>query len=159
MAVHRRYRSRTVNLVAVCALAAAVLAATAVAQTAGGKSLLHRAGLTGGDETYTALAFADARNLPLQLPAAGARVAFSVHNAEASGRTYRWTVLALGARGTRVLANGRLPVAKGKTAFAAPSIALPCSRGRLRVQVRLADPPESIGFWTSCTGPRGHSGG
>lgn len=122
------------------------------AQTAAGKSLLRHAGLIGGRESYTALAFENPRNLPADLRGhPNLRVGFTLRNVEGGPRTYRWTIVSQTKRGSRELASGSVPTANGELAHASARIQIPCTGGRVRVNVRLADPAESIGFWTRCT--------
>lgn len=122
------------------------------AQTAAGKSLLRHAGLIGGRDAYTALAFENPRNLPADLRGhPKLRVGFTLRNAEGGPRTYRWTIFSQTRRGSRKLASGSVFAAKGTLARAGARIRIPCSGDRVRVNVRLAEPAESIGFWTHCS--------
>ncbi len=141
-----RHPAVLVVLVVVCILVALG------AQTAAGKSLLRRAGLIGGRESYTALAFENPRNLPADLRGhPKLRVGFTLRNAEGGPRTYRWTALAQTPRATRKLASGSATAAEGQLVRATARIRIPCTGERVRVNVRLAEPAESIGFWTRCT--------
>ena len=64
-------------------LVVVLIAAALAAQTAAGKSLLRHAGLIGGRESYTALAFENPRNLPADLRGhPSLRVAFTEQGAD-----------------------------------------------------------------------------
>jgi hypothetical protein len=130
------------------------------AQTAAGKSLLRHAGLIGGRESYTALAFDNPRNLPADLRGnPQLRVGFTLRNVEGGPRTYRWTIVSQTKRGSRKRASGSVSAADGELAHAGARIRIPCSGDRVRVSVRLAEPAESIGFWTHCSPLPGGTGG
>jgi hypothetical protein len=133
------------------AIGAAVVAVALVgaAQTSAGKSVLRGAGLMSGPERYTELAFARPSKLPGALPARGrmsVAVPFTLRNAEGASRTYRWTIEA----GGNILARGRVSAAPGERAVIRRRLSLGCRGARTRVEVRLAAPSESIGFWARC---------
>jgi hypothetical protein len=133
-------------------LGGALLAVVGVAQSAKGKSVLRDVGIIGGEERYTALAFSQPRDLPSTI-AQGARtgVGFTIRNVEGTLRTYRWRVVASGRQHSSVLASGRLRVRDGQVVRRVPRVRVPCTGRSTRVTVVLADPAESIGFWTQCT--------
>ena len=140
------------HLLGVAAAAAAVLVLLAAAQTGAGRSVLRHAGLTSPAEPYTELAFARPSELPQRLPSGRTRVSvpFALHNAEGSLRTYAWTIEALSAGRRTVLARGRVQAAAGQLASVTRPFVARCRGGRTRVEVRLAQPAEPIGFWAQC---------
>jgi Tfp pilus assembly protein PilX len=144
--------TRPPRAAALVALLVVLILVALAAQTAAGKSLLRHAGLIGGREAYTALAFENPRNLPADLRGhPSLRVGFTLRNAEGGPRAYRWTIVSQTRRGTSRLASGITSAADGQLVRAGARIRIPCTGDRVRVNVRLADPAESIGFWTRCT--------
>ena len=142
------------QLIAAVATAAIVVLAAVLAQTAFGKSVLRDAGLLGSPQGYTELEFVQPAKLPAQI-APGTRrlrVPFRIHNVEGGAHTYRWSVVAIRDGQTQRLAGARQDLAKGQSRYLDPHVPLTCSGGRVRVEVRLADPAQSIGFWVKCNG-------
>ena len=142
------------QLIAAVATAAIVVLAAVLAQTAAGKSVLRDAGLLGSPQGYTELEFVEPAKLPAQLTPGTQRVRVPVriHNVEATARTYRWSVVAIDGGQTERLAGARQDLAKGQSRYLDPRVPLTCSGRRVRVEVRLADPAQSIGFWVKCNG-------
>jgi hypothetical protein len=150
--MRRGRANRILRWLALLVLGVALLAAVGVAQTARGKSLLRNVGIIGGEERYTALAFSQPRSLPPTV-AQGERLGlgFTIRNVEGAVRTYRWRVVASGRTTPAVLASGRAQVRDGQVIRRVPGVRVPCTGRPVRVDVVLADPAESIGFWTQCT--------
>jgi len=138
-------RGRFLGMAAAAALVVVLLGA---AQTAPGRSALRHAGLLGRAEPYTELAFARPSELPQRLRTGRNRlsVPFTLHNAEGGPRAYAWTIRS----GRTVLARGSLRTAAGERAYVRGRFVAPCHDRRTRVEVRLARPAESIGFWAQC---------
>jgi hypothetical protein len=141
---------------AVAIVAAVALAAVGVAQTATGRSLLRKAGLSSPPARYTELAFAHPTLLPEKFPHGRFKVTapFTIHNVSGARRTYRWTVEEIaGGRSTKIR-RGKITLDPGIRRGANPRMWLHCTGPhRVRVQVRLDDPAESIGWWATCLPP------
>lgn len=140
----------------VAVVAALALAAVGIAQTAAGRSVLRSAGLTAKPSRYTELSFARPMLLPEKFPHGRFKVTapFTIHNAGDTPRTYHWTVEEIASGRTTAIAHGRVTEDPGIRRAANPRMWLHCSgRERVRVQVRLQDPAESIGWWARCLPP------
>lgn len=134
---------------------AAVLAVVGLAQTPVGRAALRGAGLDQAPTAYTALSFTRPQSLPAQLPDQHLtlRVAFTIRNVSGGTRGYRWSLTAAQAgRPVGRGATGTTSLAPGATAILSPALPLTCTRGQLRVTVRLASPAETIDFLTRCPG-------
>jgi hypothetical protein len=136
---------------------AGLVIAVGLAQTGPGHAVLRGAGLFEAPSQYTALAFTHPQDLPVQLASkhASAGVSFEIRNVSAAGRTYHWSIQVVRAGRSRVAASGlsRVPAEASRTV--ARAVPVSCAGGRVRVVARLAAPPESIAFWTSCWSRRG----
>jgi hypothetical protein len=148
------FRANRKQPVVAAIVAATVVIAIGVAQTAAGQSLLRGAGLIGRADHYTELAFQHPDLLPGKSPAGRApqRLPFTLRNAEGSPRTYRWTAVALHGERTTELTHGAVTLADGERALVRAHAVVDCAGDRTRVEIRLAGRPEAIGFWTSCVG-------
>jgi hypothetical protein len=127
------------------ALAVLVVAvALGVAQTAPGRSLLKGAGLTAPPERYTELYF----TTPDELPAASrsGTVSFTVRNDEGAPRNYHWTLRVAG----NVQDSGQVTVRPQRTAKVRRVVHVSCG-ARVRVEVALTTPSQSIGYWARCS--------
>ena len=142
------------QLIAAAVTAAIVLLAAVAAQTAVGKSVLRDAGVLGSPQAYTELEFVQPAKLPAQLTPGTHRltVPFRIHNVEGGAHTYRWSVVAIAGGQTQRLAGARQDLAEGQSRYLHPRVPVTCSGGRVRIEVRLADPSQSIGFWVNCGG-------
>jgi hypothetical protein len=141
---------------AVAVVAAAGLAAVGIAQTAAGRSLLRKAGLTAAPARYTELAFAHPMLLPEKFPNGRfkVRAPFTIQNVGRVPRSYDWTVVELAGGRTITVAHGNTSLDPGIRRAANPPMWLHCEgQGRVHVEVRLADPAESIGWWARCLPP------
>jgi hypothetical protein len=147
-----RIRDRQPLLVA--AVVAVVVLAIGVAQTAAGKSVLSQAGLTGGEDRYTELAFARPTAVPdyVSDKPADLELPFAIRNAEGERRDYRWSLVVVSRRGTKTLDRGRLTLAAGASGTVGQRVKLRCAGDRVRVEVRLERPRQSIGAWIRCPG-------
>jgi hypothetical protein len=142
------------NLRSLVVLAAVVLAAAGLAQTSPGHALLRRLGFE-KSAAYTELAFTRPQSLPEQLTSRTVvvDVPFEIHNVSPASRDYRWSIMVVrGGHGHHV-ASGHTRVPAGRTTTVGPAVAISCVNGRLRLQVVLASPHESIYFWTACWSP------
>ena len=133
------------------------LAAAGLAQSDPGRRLLGSVGLAASAERYTELYFAS----PSALGAVGTArargrrgVSFVISNHEQAGRTYEWTIRS--SMGARAL-HGKVWVPRGASALVTAKLVLVCGRrensaGARQVQMRvsLANPSESIDYWTQC---------
>jgi hypothetical protein len=147
-------RRNRLHALGVAAVAAVVLVAIAVAQSAFGRSVLRDSGFEGGDERYTELAFAQPTKVPewlteyrpkLDLPVA-------IHNGEGRPRTYRWTATVRHGRRTKVLDRGTVALARDGRATIDPHVKFSCRSGRVRVEVAVDRPKQAIGAWIRCPG-------
>lgn len=140
------------------AVVVAVLALIAVAQTAPGRSVFRTMGLTAHPARYTELAFAQPSSpgaSDASTPRTGSQpqlnlgVPFVLHNVEGAPRSYDWVVDASARGQTTNVARGEVHLTAGQRVEVKPHVA--CNyRGRVRIEVRLASPAQSIGFWTEC---------
>ena len=144
----------TKQLIAAAVTAAIVVLAVGLAQSAAGKSVLRDAGLLGQPQAYTELEFVDATKLPAQLAPVTQRVPvpFRIHNVEDGARTYRWSVVTITDGHEQRVAGARQDLAKGQSRYFNPRPQISCSSRRVRIEVRLADPAQSIGYWVTCNG-------
>jgi hypothetical protein len=134
-------------------LAALIVAAVGLAQTAGGKSVLRKAGLVDKPARYTELSFAHPQLLPEKFPDGRFKIhaPFIVHNNEGRGYTYHWVVLEIDGRTTKRVASGASHGAEGETFPVNPTMKLECTHaGRVHVSVQVQRPARSIGWWADC---------
>jgi hypothetical protein len=131
----------------------------ALAQSSVGHAVLGGMGLTSGSGGYTELALAQpsqpgfGRGAPSSDVSGPARssttVQFTVGNREGESRLYDWMVdFTAGGRTVRE-ASGRVTVARGQRV---PVVApVTCNyTGRVRVEIRIANPRLAVGFWGQC---------
>ena len=139
-------------MVAAAVTAAIVVLGVGLAQTAAGRSVLRDSGLLGSPDGYTELEFVDPTKLAARVAPGGStvRVPFRIHNVEGGARTYRWSVVAIASGRPERVAAGRQDLASGQSRYLDPRAAIACTGGRVRIEVRLADPAQSIGFWVEC---------
>jgi hypothetical protein len=155
--LHREHRRAVLGLLAAAIAALAVLG---FAQTGPGRDALASAGLTGRDEGWTSLSFANALTLPRDLhKIAGHRgLAFVVENRHGGPRRYRWRIEATAPSGrTRTLAHGRVALAAGERRRLAPVLGQACAGpdgSSRRTRVVLAPPHHEIAYRAGC-GPKG----
>src|SRR4051812_7287779 len=127
-------------------VAALVVGAAVVAQTAAGRSLLRDAGLTSPGEHYTELAFARPAQLPKELPRGRSelRAPFTLHNVEGGRREYRWTLTALrDGQAPAPLDSGAVEMAAGNRAYVRTRGRIECAGGRTRIELRLTEPRQA----------------
>jgi hypothetical protein len=143
---------RTVRWWGAVALVAVVALAAGIGQTRAGHAILRQAGLLEEPASFTSLAFSSPQSLPEQLASkrTNVSVSFVIHNTGGTPRDYRWSVLvAQGAR-THHVAAGSVRVASGSEAAITRSARILCTRGQVRIVVRLARPAEFIDAWMTC---------
>jgi hypothetical protein len=134
------------------AVVAVVLAAVGFAQTGAGRAVLRAAGLAGDPPSYTSLSFAAPSQLPSQLYSRDVLLSapFVIHNSSSAPRRYRWQIFEKRNGRQRALLTGQTAVvANGSTTVKWQALAS-CGGGRMRIQVALAVPRESIAFWAAC---------
>ncbi len=127
-------------------------AASGLALTGDGYSLLQKAGLVARPVSYTALSFENPEALPTQLPSAHTTVktAFMIHNVSGAPRTYHWFVdITRNDRSMRIR-TGTLKLLAESQRVISEILALSCPSGRLKVTISLANPAESIDYWANC---------
>jgi hypothetical protein len=137
-------------------LAAAVLGAVAVAQSAGGSSLLRNAGLTSAPARYTELSFLRPTLLPEKLPHGKFVITapFTLHNAEGADHTYDWIVQEIEGAKATTISSGRSRAPAGEVFTVNPHLRVTCRHeGQVRIAVRISNPAQSIGWWAHCLPP------
>jgi hypothetical protein len=142
-------------------LVGVVLAVAILAQTGAGQGLMRDVGLSKTPSAYTQLSFARPQSLPgtVTTPRATVRVPFEIRNTSAAQRTYQWSVTLRRGQRTDHLTSGGTRVPAGAAVTVAPSVTVACVSGRIRVEVGLASPRESIDFYATCVAPSGSGGG
>ena len=137
------------------AVAALLAAGLLFAQTGPGGSALGQLGLTGEPERFTELAFADAGSLPQGVARPGNRLTFSftVTNSEGRPKDYRWSARERTPDAFPSVV-GTLSLAAGATEEVAVKLPAACPGARSRIEVRVDDLPEPIGFWVTCPAGR-----
>jgi hypothetical protein len=133
-------------------VAAVVVVAAGLAQTPPGHTLLRAIGLSQAPAAYTQLYFTGPRTLPVTLASPDATVAvpFGIRNTSPANRGYQWSITLVRGGNTQQLASGSAQVASGTAATVARAVTFSCAPGRVRVEVGLASPRESIAFWATC---------
>jgi hypothetical protein len=134
------------------ALVAVVLAVIILAQTSAGQALIRDVGLSKTPAGYTQLSFARPQSLPSTLspPGATVRVPFQIRNSSGVQRTYRWSVTLSHGQSTDHLSSGGTLVRAGAAVTVTPAVTVSCTHGRVRLDVGLASPRESIDFYATC---------
>jgi hypothetical protein len=134
------------------ALVAVVLAVALLAQTSAGQALMRDVGLSKTPAGYTQLSFARPQSLPATVPSSGAtvRVPFKIRNSSGTQHTYRWSVTAAHGQSTGQLSSGSTQVRAGAEVTVTPAVTVSCANGRVRLNVGLASPRESIDFYATC---------
>jgi CelD/BcsL family acetyltransferase involved in cellulose biosynthesis len=133
-----------------------VVVLAGVLQTSVGHRMLRAAGLSQEQTGYTSLSFLHPQSLPEQItPAQRSTVtSFAIHNATGVARGYHWSVSLVYRGRTHRVHAGSVHLAPGRRAEITRSIAISCTRGRVRIVVSLESPAESIDTWMACR-PRG----
>jgi hypothetical protein len=148
-----RFRGWKIQWLAAGLLAALVIAAVGLAQTATGSSVLSSAGLKAAPVRYTELAFKHPTLLPEKFPDGKFKVhaPFTLHNAEGRSFTYHWIVQEIDGNDATTVASGASHAAKDETFPVNPVMKLECTHaGRVKVVVRLKQPARTIGWWGEC---------
>lgn len=129
-----------------------VVVLAGVLQTSAGHAMLRAAGLSREPTGYTSLSFLHPQSLPEQLtPAQGTTVtSFAIHNATSVTHGYHWSVSLVYRGRTHRVHAGSVHLAPGRRAEFTQSIAITCTRGRVRIVVSLESPAESIDTWLAC---------
>jgi hypothetical protein len=136
-------------------LVAVVVAAAVVAQTGAGQALMREIGLTRTTAGYAQLSFARPQSLPSRFTSpASLTVPFEIRNSTGSEHTYHWSVTLAQGQGTDRLGMGSTRVPAGDAVTVAPAVTVTCSGGgRVRLDVGLVSPRESIDFYATCAPP------
>jgi hypothetical protein len=145
-----------IHALGVTLVAAMVLAAIGLAQTASGRTFLRDSGLEGGDERYTELAFAHPTKVPEWLDSYRPKLDLPValHNAEGESRTYHWTATVRHGDRTKVLDRGTVTLAADGRATIEPKVEFSCRSGRVRVDIAVDHPKQAVGAWMRCPGTK-----
>jgi hypothetical protein len=148
----RRARWRGVG-----ALIAAIAVTAGVAQTHAGRATLERAGLLQRSASYTALSFVHPEGLPDQFESRQVQldVLFAIANASGTTRNYNWSVFLAKHGHIRRVVSGKVRITPGHKATISRAAVFSCARGRAKITVRLANPPEAIDAWVTCFTRRG----
>lgn len=131
-------------------IGAAVL--LSVFQTSVGHALLRKAGLSQGSAGYTSLSFLRPRSLSDQLTSRHANVGapFVIHNATSTTQDYHWSVVLLRAGRSHRVRVGTVRLSAGHAAVINQSVAITCTRARVRIVVSLERPAQSVDAWLTC---------
>ncbi len=125
------------------------LLAAALAQTAGGGSVLKSAGLDASSTPFTEIYFPNPGTLPVAAAPHHRRqlVLFVIRNEQHRSMTYRWRIDPPGAGRPTA---GRTVLGVDQQTTAGGLVRIVCRSPRVRIQVTLLDPRETIGFWERC---------
>jgi hypothetical protein len=134
-------------------LVVAVALAAGLAQTNVGHVWLAKAGLLERPASYTSLAFQRPEGLSEQLGSkrVDVGVSFVIRNAGSTMRDYQWSILLAETSHTRRVAVGNVRIESGHGVAISRSVKIVCSRGRVRIAVKLAQPAEFIDAWMACS--------
>ena len=147
---------RAVRWQGVVTLTTAIVLAAGLGQTSLGHAILGRVGLFQEPTSYTSLAFLNPQSLPEKLNSKQATVgvSFVIHNTDGIPHDYQWSVLLVQGRRTHHVVAGSVRIASGSGVAITRSASIFCTRGQVRIVVRLARPAEFIDAWTTCSSPR-----
>jgi hypothetical protein len=136
-------------------LVAVVVVAAIVAQTGAGQALMREIGLTRTPAGYAQLSFARPQSLPSRFTSpASLTVPFEIRNSSDAEHTYQWSIALVRGQRTDRLATGGTRVPAGGTVTTAPAVTVSCGGGgRVRLDVGLVSPRESIDFYATCAPP------
>jgi hypothetical protein len=79
-------------------------------------------------------------------------IAFRIRNAEGADRAYRWRASVVDGGARHVAASGVARLAEGAATTVRVGVPVACEGVRTRVEIALAVPRRTIGFWLSCQG-------
>jgi hypothetical protein len=133
-----------------------VALAAGIAQTSAGRAMLQKAGLLTVPTSYTSLSFQRPQDLKEELGSkrTDLGVSFAIHNVGAVARDYQWSVLLTQGSRTRSVAAGNVRIASGHGKAITRSVKIVCSRGQVRIAVKLIRPAEFIDAWMACSPSR-----
>ena len=133
-------------------LVAVVVVAAVVAQTGAGQALMREIGLTRAPAGYAQLSFARPQSLPSRFTSpASLTVPFEIRNSTGAEHTYEWSIALVRGHSTDRLATGGTRVPAGGAVTTAPAVTVSCpGGGRVRLDVGLVSPRESIDFYATC---------
>jgi hypothetical protein len=146
--VHNATRWRRVAILVIL-----VAFAAGIAQTSAGRSMLRKAGLLANPTSYTSLAFQRPQDLREQFDSKRVDfgVSFEIHNVGSFSRDYQWSVLLTQGSRTRSVAAGSVRIASGRGKAISRSVKVVCSRGQVRIAVKIVQPAEFIDAWVACS--------
>lgn len=125
-----------------------------VAQSSVMRPLWQVIGVIGPPESYTALSFANPRDLPIDFPAkrSSLTVAFLIANAATRTQNYTWIVSEAEGKNLRRISAGNVNIAAGKTAKVSQQVKITCKPGQhLELTVSIAHQTERIDALMNCT--------
>lgn len=125
-----------------------------VAQSSFMRSLWQAIGVIRPPESYTALSFANPRDLPIDFPAkrSSLTVAFLISNAAASIQNYTWIVSETVGKDLRRVSTGNIDIGSGKTAKVSQQVKIECKPGQhVELTVSIAHQTERIDALMNCT--------
>lgn len=131
------------------AIVALGLLATGIAQTSGGRQILKQAGLYASSAPFTEIYFPNPAELrvPARRHHRLHRVVFVIRNEEHESMSYMWSI---GLASSPALRTGRTVLGVKQQTTVTRMVPVACSGSRVRVEVRLLKPPETIGYWEHC---------
>jgi hypothetical protein len=143
--------------VATALLLGTIVLLVGLAQTPFGQSVTRGIGLSSSSEPFTELYFAHPSRLATVTEGdaqggAASAASFVIRNEQRRAMSYYWTVQANG----KPLLDGRHDLGSGQKVTIEPRLPDPCSAAagaapaRIKVQVSLERPTESISYWESC---------
>jgi hypothetical protein len=123
-----------------------------VFQSPPGRSILKKIGLVGDPSSFTAIAFANPQDLPLQLASARAKLnlAFTISNDTSTVKDYQWTVTVTANKKSATTSSGHTQLASNVTTTIARQIVITCNAGQAEVAVSLKSPDEHIDAIMTC---------
>jgi hypothetical protein len=131
---------------------AVLLLFVGVFQSPPGRSILTKIGLVGDPSSFTAIAFANPKGLPLQLASARTKLnlAFTISNDTSTVENYQWTVTVTADKKSATANSGHIRLASNVTTTIAPQIVITCKAGQAEVAVSLKSPDEHIDAIMTC---------
>jgi hypothetical protein len=131
---------------------AVLLLFVGVFQSPPGRSILKKIGLVGDPSSFTAIAFANPKDLPLQLASARTKLnlAFTISNDTSAVADYQWTVTVTTNKKAGTANSGYAQLAPNVTTTIARQIVITCKKGQAEVTVSLKSPDEHIDAIMAC---------
>ena len=131
---------------------AVLLLLVGIFQSSPGRFILKKIGLVGNPSSFTAIAFANPRDLPLRLASARTKLnlAFTISNDTSTVKDYQWTVTVTANKQSATASSGHTQLASNVTTTIARQIVISCKAGQAEVAVSLKNPDEHIDALMTC---------